>query len=108
MFAGMMPKLKSDNFDGLELIRPLYLVREESILDWARYNELSFIDCACTVTKKDIGKRNEMKKLIKMLKEYYVDADINLFNSLSNVRLDKVITYFEDNKKHNFLDKYKL
>ena len=102
----MMPKLKSDNFDGMELIRPLYLVREDSILDWTRYNELEFIDCACTVTKKNIGKRKEMKALVKMLKEYYIDADRNLFNSLSNVKLDKVITYFEDNEKHNFLDKY--
>ena len=106
MYAGMMPKLKSDNFDGMELIRPLYLVREDSILDWAGYNQLSFIDCACTVTKKNIGKRKEMKTLVKLLKEYYIDADRNLFNSLSNVKLDKVITYFEDNEKHNFLDKY--
>lgn len=106
MFAGMMPKLKSDNFDNMELIRPFYLVREEDIIAWVKYNDLSFIDCACSVTKKDIGKRNEMKKLVKMLKEYYVDADRNIFNSLSNVKLDKVITYIESNEKHNFLDKY--
>lgn len=106
MFAGMMPKLKSDNFDNMELIRPFYLVREEDIIAWVKYNDLSFIDCACNVTKKDIGKRNEMKKLVKMLKEYYVDADRNIFNSLSNVKLDKVITYIESNEKHNFLDKY--
>ena len=106
MYAGMMPKLRSDNFENMELIRPLYLVKEEDILNWARYNKLSFIDCACSVTKKNIGKRKEMKKLIKILKEYYVDADRNLFNSLSNVKLDKVITYFEDNEKYNFLDKY--
>ena len=106
MFAGMMPKLKSDNFDNMELIRPFYLVKEEDIIAWVKYNDLSFIDCACNVTKKDIGKRNEMKKLVKMLKEYYVDADRNIFNSLSNVKLDKVITYIESNEKHNFLDKY--
>ena len=106
MFAGMMPKLKSDNFDNMELIRPFYLVKEEDIIAWVKYNDLSFIDCACSVTKKDIGKRNEMKKLVKMLKEYYVDADRNIFNSLSNVKLDKVITYIESNEKHNFLDKY--
>ena len=80
--------------------------KEEDIIDWVKYNDLSFIDCACNVTKKDIGKRNEMKKLVKMLKEYYVDADRNIFNSLSNVKLDKVITYIESNEKHNFLDKY--
>lgn len=106
MYAGMMPKLKSDNFDGMELIRPLYLVREESILNWVKYNDLSFIDCACSVTLKNTGKRKEMKNLIKVLKKYYDDADRNVFNSLSNVKLDKVITYFEDDIKHNFLDKY--
>lgn len=106
MYAGIMPKLKSDNFEGMELIRPLYLVKEQSILDWVKYNDLSFIDCACSVTKKNTGKRKEMKTLVKMLKEYYIDADRNLFNSLSNVKLDKVITYFEDDEKHNFLDKY--
>ena len=101
----MMPKLKSDNFAGMELIRPLYLVREDSILAWMKYNDLSFIDCACSVTKKNTGKRKEMKELVKVLKGYYTDADRNIFNSLSNVKLDKVITYF-DNEKHNFLDKY--
>ncbi len=106
MYAGMMPKLKSDNFEGMELIRPLYLVREDDIKKWAKYNELSFIDCACSVTKKNIGKRNEMKKLVRTLKEYYVDADRNIFKSLSNVKLDKAITYFEDGKMYNFLDKY--
>ena len=105
MFAGMMPKLKSDNFAGMELIRPLYLVREDSILAWMKYNDLSFIDCACSVTKKNTGKRKEMKELVKILKGYYSDADRNIFNSLSNVKLDKVITYF-DSEKHNFLDKY--
>ena len=106
MYAGMMPKLKSDNFEGMELIRSLYLVREDDIKKWAKYNELSFIDCACSVTKKNIGKRNEMKKLVRTLKEYYVDADRNIFKSLSNVKLDKAITYFEDGKMYNFLDKY--
>ena len=106
MYAGMMPKLKSDNFEGVELIRPLYLVREDNILDWVKYNNLSFIDCACSVTKRDIGKRKEMKELVKTLKEYYADADRNIFKSLSNVKLDKVITYFEDGKMYNFLDKY--
>lgn len=102
----MMPKLKSDNFEGMELIRPLYLVREDNILDWVKYNNLSFIDCACSVTKKDIGKRKEMKELVKTLKEYYADADRNIFNSMHNVKLDKAITYFEDGKMYNFLDKY--
>lgn len=106
MYSGMMPKLRSDNFEGMELIRPLYLIREDSILDWVKYNNLSFIDCACSVTKKDIGKRKEMKELVKTLKEYYVDADRNIFKSLSNVKLDKVINYFYEDKSNDFLDKY--
>ena len=106
MYAGMMPKLKSDNFEGMELIRPLYLIREDSILDWVKYNNLSFIDCACSVTKRDIGKRKEMKELVKTLKEYYADADRNIFKSLSNVKLDKVINYFYEDKANVFLDKY--
>ena len=69
-------------------------------------NNLSFIDCACSVTKKDLGKRKEMKKLVRTLKEYYIDADRNIFNSISNVKLDKVISYFEEDEKHNFLDRY--
>ena len=106
MYAGMMPKLRSDNFEGMELIRPLYLVREDNILDWVKYNNLSFIDCACSVTKRDIGKRKEMKELVKTLKEYYFDADRNIFNSLNNVKLDKVINYFYEDKSNDFLDKY--
>lgn len=106
MYAGMMPKLKSDNFDGMELIRPLYLVKEESIKSWVYYNNLSFIDCACKVTKKNLGKRKDMKTLIASLKEIYTDADKNIFNSISNVKLDKVITYLENDEKHTFLDKY--
>ena len=106
MYAGMMPKLKSDNFEGMELIRPLYLIREDNILDWVKYNNLSFIDCACSVTKRDIGKRKEMKELVKTLKEYYADADRNIFKSLSNVKLDKVINYFYEDKSNDFLDKY--
>ena len=106
MYAGMMPKLRSDNFEGMELIRPLYLVREDNILDWVKYNNLSFIDCACSVTKRDIGKRKEMKELVKTLKEYYADADRNIFNSMHNVKLDKVINFFYEDKANVFLDKY--
>lgn len=106
MYAGMMPKLKSDNFDGMELIRPLYLVKEKNILAWALYNDLEFIDCACVLTKKNIGKRQEMKELIQLLKRNYNDADKNIFNSMKNVKLDKVVAYFENGKNYNFLDKY--
>ena len=106
MFAGMMPKLKSDNFQNMELIRPLYLIKEEDIIAWTNYNELNFIDCACLITKKDIGKRKEIKNLIKDLKNNYIDADKNIFNTISNVKLDKIIKYYKDKAPYDFLDKY--
>lgn len=106
MYAGMMPKLKSENFENMELIRPLYLVKEDDIIAWSKYNDLSFIDCACTVTKKSSGKRKEMKKLINELNKYYYLADKNIFNSLNNVNLDRVINYNSGKKNYNFLDKY--
>lgn len=106
MYAGMPPKVKSDNFDGMELIRPLYLVREEKIKSWAKYNDLSFIDCACIVTKKNLGKRREMKELIKLLNNHYEKADKNIFHSMSNVNLNKVLKYYNLDEEVNFLDKY--
>ena len=106
MYCAMMPKLKSDNFENMELIRPLYLVREDDIVDWVQYNDLNFIDCACTVTKKNTGKRKEMKKLVDELKKYYKDADRNIFNSISNVKVDKVINYYEKGQANDFLDRY--
>lgn len=105
-YSSMMPKLKSDNFNGMELIRPLYYVKEEDIIKWARYNNLTFIDCACHVTKKNIGKRSEIKKLIKELKIKYQDADLSIFKSSMNVNLNTVIKYKQNTEEHNFLDKY--
>ncbi len=105
-YAGMRPKLKSDNFEGMELIRPLYLIKEDDIIAWKNYNELSFIDCACLVTKKKIGKRKEVKDLIKYLNQNYELADRNIFNSLSNVNLDKVNSYEINSIKKSFLSDY--
>ena len=84
-FSGMLPILDSDNFEGMQLIRPLYYVKEKDIISWVRYSELEFIDCACTVTKKNIGKRKEIKELIEMLVKENENADINIFNSMFNV-----------------------
>ena len=106
MYAGMLPKLKSDNFEGMELIRPLFLVREKEIKEWAKYNNLSFVDCGCFVAQKNSGKRILMKQLVDELKDYYIDADRNIFNSLSNVKLNKVIKYYENGEENSFLDKY--
>ena len=105
-YGTMMPKLKSTAHEGMELIRPLYYIEENHIKSWARYNDLTFIGCACKVTKKDIGQRQEMKKLIEHLKTYYKKADKCIFTSATNVNLNQVISYSKDGEKHNFLDEY--
>lgn len=105
-FSSMMPKLHSDNFEGMELIRPLYFVNEKDIIAWSKYNELSFIDCACSVTKKNNSKRLEIKKLIGNLKEMYPQAHKCIYSSTKNVNLNTIIEYKKNNEKFNFLDDY--
>ncbi|MCI8281161.1 MAG: tRNA 2-thiocytidine biosynthesis protein TtcA [Lachnospiraceae bacterium] len=110
----MMPKLWSTNFPGMELIRPLYLVREADILHWARYNDLEFIRCACRFTeasaackdKEQISKRQEVKELIRQLKEKSPFIEKNIFRSVENVNLDTIIAYKKDGEKHYFLEGY--
>lgn len=115
LYAGeiktMMPKLHSSNFEGMELIRPMYMVHEEDIIAWARYNDLHFIQCACKITEKieqETGgsKRHEMKMLVKQLKKINHNFDLNIFTSLHNVNLDTVIGYRENGKRHSFLEYY--
>jgi len=84
-FSGMMPILDSDNFEGMKLIRPLFYVHEEDIISWTKYSELTFLDCACIATKKNIGKRKEIKELVKTLVKMYPNSDINIFNSMFKV-----------------------
>lgn len=112
-FKTMMPKLHSTNWQGMQLIRPLYMVKEEDILAWKRYNDLQFIQCACRFTENcaagDSGegsKRQEMKRLIKQLKQFNPNADKNIFNTVHNVSLDTIIGYRTKNSKYNFLDDY--
>lgn len=110
----MMPKLHSTNFPGMELIRPLYLVREADIIHWASYNDLEFIRCACRFTEasascaesEQISKRQEVKELIRELKEKSPFIEKNIFRSVENVNLDTVIAYKKDGQKHLFLDSY--
>ncbi len=104
----MLPKLVSDNFSGLELIRPLYLVKEESILAWVLDNDLHFINCACSFTKKMDGKRLEMKKVIAFLRKLDSNIDYNLFKAMGNVNLNCVLGYRKDGVYHSFLDDYKV
>jgi len=108
----MMPKLHSENFEGLELIRPLYMVKENDIIAWKNYNELEFINCACKFTEKTSkdeteSKRLEIKKLIKHLKTINKNIDYNIFKSLDNVNINCILGYKKDREKHSFLDDYK-
>ena len=108
----MMPKVKSTSHPGMELIRPLYYVKEADIISWAQKNELEFIKCACKVTEKNnssqIGsKRDEIKKLIKQLRGVYSNIDMNIFKSVQNVNLDTLISYRKKDEFHHFLDDYK-
>ena len=107
----MMPKLHSTNFEGMELIRPMYLVKEENIIAWAKYNELTFLQCACNFTEKNnlenvSSKRLETKNLIKELRKKYEDIDINIFRSVEDINLNTIIGYHKDDMTYNFLDDY--
>ncbi len=84
-FSGMLPILDSDNFDNMQLIRPLYYVKEKDIISWCKYCELNFLDCACRVTKEKLGKRQEIKELTEKLVDMYENADINIMNSMFHV-----------------------
>ncbi len=111
LYAGeiktMLPKLPSDNFQGLELIRPLYLVHEDDILSWAKTNDLKFINCACKFTSSNLdSKRSEMKSLIKELRKVDSKIDYNIFKSLDNINLNCVLGYKKDKKYISFLDEY--
>lgn len=109
----MMPKLHSTNFEGMELIRPLYFVREESIKAWRDYNNLYFLQCACKFTeecadrnKETTSKRQETKELIRFLKQSNPNVEKCIFKSVENVNLSTVIAYKQDGIRHHFLDSY--
>ena len=105
-YKAMMPKLKSTNFSDMELIRPLYYVKESDIISWKNYCELSFLDCACTITKKQVGKRREIKELINKLRKIDKNVDIHILRSSSNVNLDAILGYKTKDKKISFMDEY--
>jgi tRNA(Ile)-lysidine synthase TilS/MesJ len=110
----MMPKVNSTSHPGMQLIRPLYLVKEADIINWKERNDLQFIQCACRFTEHctmcDNGgggsKREEMKKLIKKLRQTYSNIDMNIFRSVQNVNLDTIISYRKGGKTYHFLDDY--
>ncbi|MFA5603501.1 MAG: ATP-binding protein [Bacilli bacterium] len=103
----MMPKLVSKNFKGIELIRPLYLVREKNIINWVKSNELSFMRCGCMVTiAGNATKRNEIKQLINELEKTNPNIVKNIFSSSSNINLDSLLGYKKNGTKISFLDNY--
>ncbi len=114
----MMPKLHSTNFAGMELIRPMYLIREDSIKAWKDYNNLTFLQCACKFTERcaadsengkdyeNSSKRQEVKNLIRHLKQVNPFVENNIFKSVENVNLSTVIAYKKDGIRHHFLDNY--
>lgn len=105
-YKTMMPKLKSTNFSNMELIRPLYYVKEKDIISWTKHCNLNFLDCACTITKKKIGKRAEIKKLIDDLRQVDKNIDIHILRSSENINLDSVLGYKDEKGKHYFLEDY--
>ena len=114
----MLPKLHSDNFKGLELIRPLYLVKEYSIKAWMKYNNLEFINCACPLTENcvidsdlvdddsEVGRRQAMKILIRKLRKEGKNIDNNIFTALNNINMNCILGYKKDGKYTSFLDDY--
>lgn len=109
----MMPKVNSTSHPGMELIRPMYFVREEDIIKWRDRYDLEFLQCACKLTEnskydENLSKRKETKLLIKRLKENYENIDVNIFNSVQNVNLSTLISYQKGNYKYHFLEDYDI
>ena len=112
----MMPKLHSTNSEGMELIRPLYLVKEADILAWKDYNGLRFLQCACRFTEaaeavagrdeNHLSKRQEMKELINSFRRINPHIETNIFKSVENINLDACIGYVKDGERHHFLEEY--
>ena len=111
----MMPKLHSANFPGMQLIRPMYFIREDEIKHWAKYNDLHFIQCACRFTDTCTtcnpdgaarSKRQAIKQLIAELSEENPQVVMNIFRSVENIKLNKIISYKLDGEVHSFLDGY--
>ncbi len=110
---GMLPRIRSTNFEGMELIRPLYCILENDILRWKEYNELEFIACACKFTQNLTGgdedtfsARRKVKALIAELKKENLNVENNIFQSIHNVQLDTLAEYKQDGQKHSFLEKF--
>ena len=110
----MMPKIHSENYEGMQLIRPMYMIREADIIRWKQYNDLQFIQCACRFTENctmcDNGgggsKRQEIKSLLKQLRAVNPAVDMNIFRSVENVNLQTIISHHMGDEYHHFLDRF--
>ncbi len=110
----MLPKLKSTNYEGMQLIRPLYCINEDAIIAWSKYNNLEFIRCACRFTedyksndnKEGLSKRQEIKDLIKSMKKVNPNIEINIFRSIHNANVDTMVEYKLNDEFHSFLEKF--
>jgi len=111
---GMLPRLKSTNFEGMELIRPLYCILEDDIISWAEHNELEFLRCACRFTEKseaesdeeNSSKRKETKHIIEQIRKINPDVERNVFKSLHNIALDTMLGYKTHGEEHSFLERF--
>ena len=109
---GMVPRLRSTNFEGMELIRPLYCIREDDIIAWQKYNDLHFLRCACKFSEaaehdENASKRKETKELIRQMRKVNPNVEINIFASLHKVHLDTLPGYKTGGEMHSFLEKLK-
>ena len=107
----MMPKLPSDNFPGIELIRPMYLIKEHDIKAWAKFHDLTFLNCACRFTEKvsnheESSKRHEMKELVEHFRSIQPTIDYNVFKALDNINMDCILGYKKNREYHSFLEDY--
>ena len=110
-FQTMLPKLHSTNYPGMELIRPMYYIREKDIISWAKYHNLEFLQCACKFTEEEAdaqgaGRRKFVKQLIYDLKKEIPQVEKNIFKAPDNVTLDMILGYKENGEYHSFLDNY--
>lgn len=110
---GMLPRIKSSNFEGMELIRPMYCISEEDVLRWKEHNRLEFIACACRFTERtedgenpEFSARKRVKQLMAELKKENPNAENNVFQSIHNVQLDTLAEYKKDGERHGFLERF--
>ena len=115
LYAGeyktMMPKLHSDNFKGIDLIRPMYLIKEKDIIAWQKYNKLTFLNCACKFTSdasidESLSKRKEIKNLINDLRKVNKYVDHNIMKSSDNINMNCILGYKKNKEYHSFLEDY--